>query len=170
MDAVGVRARIEPLDGALPALVWRWDAETDILSGTFRPPRRGDGPSAAVELTDEAGAVAVLDVVDGCIRGLDIVVWPEVTTVAGLAPPADAPDGCIALDPGEAELAALEITAPLAVATDPDERVFHLRVGGRREARRVRIADHLFAEVDPRGQLAGFWLTDVPPFPAGDEY
>jgi len=46
-------ARIEPLAGGLPALVWRWDAETDILSGAFKGNRAGTGLTGTVELTDE---------------------------------------------------------------------------------------------------------------------
>ena len=74
-------ARIEPLAGALPTLLWRWDAETDILSGAFKGNRAGSGLTGTIELTDEVGSIAVVDVHNGVICGLDIVVWPAVDTL-----------------------------------------------------------------------------------------
>ena len=62
--SLGPRVTVERLAGALPAISWRWDPETDILSGTFRSSgsSRLDG---TIELTDAEGAIAVLDVADG---------------------------------------------------------------------------------------------------------
>ena len=75
-----MEARVEPLSGALPTIGWRWDPETDILSGAFKGNRKSGGLTGTVELTDAEGSVAVLDVNNGVICGLDVVVWPEVTT------------------------------------------------------------------------------------------
>ena len=77
---VSVEARVEPLTGSLPSIGWRWDPETDILSGAFKGNRKSGGLTGTVELTDAEGSVAVLDVNNGVICGLDVVVWPEVTT------------------------------------------------------------------------------------------
>ncbi|HKH84604.1 MAG TPA: hypothetical protein VKA25_13015, partial [Gemmatimonadales bacterium] len=77
-------ARIEPLSGALPTINWRWDSETDILSGAFKGNRKSGGLTGSVELTDAEGSVAVLDVNNGVICGLDVVVWPEVVPVQEL--------------------------------------------------------------------------------------
>src|SRR4029078_11200940 len=82
-----VDARIEPLNGPLPTVAWRWDPETDILSGAFKDNRKGGGLTGSVELTDAEGAVAVLDVQQGVVCGVDVVVWPEVVTVADLRGP-----------------------------------------------------------------------------------
>jgi hypothetical protein len=92
-----MEARIEPLVGALPALLWRWDAETDILSGAFKGNRTGTGLTGTVELTDEVGSIAVVDVHNGVICGVDIVVWPEVGTVAELPVPDKLTDGRVLL-------------------------------------------------------------------------
>lgn len=164
-------ARIEPLAGALPALVWRWDPETDILSGAFKSGRAGGGLTGTIELTDELGSIAVVDVNGGVICGLDIVVWPEVVTVAELAAPDRLADGRVVLTGKGARgaVASLEVNAPLTVATNRAESVFHLRVGPGREADLVRVADRLLIEVDREGGLAGFWLTEVPAFPAEEE-
>ena len=164
-------ARIEPLAGALPALAWRWDPETDILSGGFKGNRAGGGLTGTVELTDDVGSIAVVDVHSGVICGLDIVVWPEVGTVADLAAPGKLTDGRVVLagKASKAAVTSVEVNAPLSVMTNRAESVFHLCIGPRRDADVVRVADHLLIEVDREGALAGFWLTDVPPFPAEED-
>ena len=48
---VGVDARVEALVGDLPSLGWRWDPETDILSGSFKGARKSGGLTGTVELT-----------------------------------------------------------------------------------------------------------------------
>src|SRR5215208_5627714 len=130
---MGIEARIEPLSGALPNITWRWDSETDILSGAFKGNRKSGGLTGTVELTDAEGSVAVLDVNNGVICGLDVVVWPEVMTIPDLQVPAKLTDGRAVLPsrpsrPGVASL-----------------------------------------EVDQEGGLAGFWLTNVPPFQGLEE-
>ena len=87
---MNVETRVEPLEGALPGVAWRWDPETDILSGGFRAIAGGRGLEGSVELSDDEGSVIVLDVAGGVVCGLDVVVWPEVDSVPGLAPPAAA--------------------------------------------------------------------------------
>jgi hypothetical protein len=47
--------------------------------------------------------------------------------------------------------------------------VFHLQIGPRRSVECVRAADNFYIEVDQQGGLAGFWLTNVPPFTAEEE-
>lgn len=168
--SVGVEARVEPLTGNLPALSWRWDAETEILSGSLDPGPQGAGLTGTVELTDEEGSIAVLDVAGGVLRGLDVVVWPEVSSVPALTAPRPAQDGRVVIPARTSQpgIASLELNTTLSVSTDPDERVFHLRIGSRRSVEVVRTADHLLVELDQQRQLAGFWLLDVPPF-AGAE-
>src|SRR2546421_9585645 len=94
---MSVDARIEPLSGALPSVSWRWDPETDILSGAFKGNRKSGGLTGTVELTDAEGSIAVLDVNNGVICGLDVVVWPEVTTAAELRVSAQLTDGRVVL-------------------------------------------------------------------------
>ena len=90
---MNIETRVEPLEGTLPTVVWRWDVETDILSGSFRRVVGGTGLEGSVELSDDEGSVVVLDVAGGILCGLDVVVWPEVDTVPGLAPPNGARTG-----------------------------------------------------------------------------
>lgn len=167
-----VMLEVEPLAGALPSLVWRWDPETDILSGSFHPGDVGDGLTGTVELSDAGGAIAVLDLTRGALAGLDIVVWPEVATVAGLIAPSDSRDGRV-MFPGAADVAAigaLEVDDTLTVRTDSGERIFHVQFVASRPRMAVRVADNLMVEVGEDDELAGFWLTGVPAFPAGEDY
>lgn len=163
---MSMEARIEPLNGALPSIGWRWDAETDILSGSFKGNRKSGGLTGTVELTDAEGSVAVLDVNNGVICGLDVVVWPEVITVSDLQVPAKLTDGRVVLPsrPSRPGVASVEVDTTLSVQTNGTESVFHLRIGPRRPVEGVRTADNFYIEVDQKGGLAGFWLTNVPPF------
>jgi hypothetical protein len=171
IGGVSIEARIEPLSGALPNISWRWDSETDILSGAFKGNRKSGGLTGTVELTDAEGSVAVLDVNNGVICGLDVVVWPEVTTGPDLRVPAKLTDGRVVLPsrPSRPGVASLEVDTTLSVQTNSAESVFHLQIGPRRSVECVRVADNFYVEVDPQGGLAGFWLTNVPPFTALEE-
>lgn len=164
---MSIDAHIEPLGGKLPQIAWRWDPETDILSGAFKASRKIGGLTGTVELSDEAGSVAVLEVSDGVICGIDIVVWPEVTTAPGLIVPAQLTEGRVvaAKRPSKPGISSMEVDTTLSVRTDGSESVFHLLIGAPRPVEVVRAADHLYIEVDEAGVLAGFWLTGVPAFP-----
>jgi hypothetical protein len=168
---VNVEARVEPLTGSLPSIGWRWDPETDILSGAFKGNRKSGGLTGTVELTDAEGSVAVLDVNNGVICGLDVVVWPEVSTGASLQIPARLTDGRVVLParPSRPGVASVEVDTTLLVETNSAESVFHLRIGPRRSVEVVRVADNFYIEVDQRGGLAGCWLTNVPPFTAFED-
>ena len=164
-------ARIEPLSGVLPSVSWRWDPETDILSGAFKGNRKSGGMTGTVELTDAEGSVAVLDVNNGVICGLDVVVWPEVITVSDLQVPVKLTDGRVVLPsrPSRPGVASLEVDTTLSVQTNGTESVFHLQIGPRRPVEGVRTADNFYIEVDHEGGLAGFWLTNVPAFQGLDD-
>jgi uncharacterized protein YuzE len=168
---VSLAANIEPLSGKLPTITWRWDPETDILSGAFKASRKIGGLTGTVELTDDEGSVAVLDVTDGVICGIDVVVWPEVASTPGLQVPAQLTEGRVvaAKRPSRPGITSMEVDTSLSVRTDPSETVFHLRIGPTRAVEVVRVADHFFIEVDQEGSVAGFWLTAVPPFPAFED-
>ena len=168
---VNVEARVEPLTGGLPSIAWRWDPETDILSGAFKGNRKSGGLTGTVELTDAEGSVAVLDVNNGVICGLDVVVWPEVTTSSSLQMPARLTDGRVVLPsrPSRPGVASMEVDTTLSVETNGAESLFHLRIGPRRPVEVVRVADNLYIEVDQQGGLAGFWLANVPPFTAFED-
>jgi hypothetical protein len=161
----------EPLDGPLPAIRWRWDAETDILSGSFRGERSG-GLDGAIELTDAEGAVVVIDIADGAIAGVDVVVWPEVATARSLPLPEGAKPARLVLAQPRRMRGALsyEVETELTLRSTPAEHTYHLAVGeGELEVgRTIRVADNLWVELDEDAGLVGLWLAGVPPFPSLD--
>ncbi len=161
-------ARIEPLDGKLPKVSYRWDPETDILTVACKGAPKGKGMNGTVDLEGGDGSFVVIDVAGGALHGVDVVTWPDdVQTVANLAAPAATKDAQVVFpirrsQPG---IAAVEVETPLTVEKNQAETLFHIRVGRARAATVVRVADHLLVEVDKQSWLAGLWLLDVPPFP-----
>lgn len=170
---MGLGARIVEKKGRVPHIAWRWDPETDILTGAVKRStvKGAPGLNGSVELEGGDGSFVLLDVVAGAIRGVEVVVWPDVRTVASLAAPAEAHHGDVEL-PGrrsQPSVAAVEVDASLAIDTNANESTFHVRVGAQRPVTAVRVADGLLVEVDEHQELAGLWLTEVPPFPASPE-
>jgi hypothetical protein len=166
-----MEAKIEPLTEDLPSIAWRWDPETDILSGSFKGNRKSGGLTGTVELTDAEGSVAVLDVNNGVVCGIDMVVWPEVSTRSDIEVPARLTEGRVVLasSGSRAAVSSVEVDTSLSVETNAAESVFHLLIGARRPVEVVRAADNFYIEVDKQGGLAGFWMTNVPPFTAFEE-
>lgn len=158
-----LQTTVVPGATVFPQITWRWESETDILSGSYRTARRGES-AASMELSSPDGAVAVLDIVQGEVCGLDIVIWPDVETVSGLQAPAPGMAGRVTIPTGPGESHAVD-EAELSVEVDPSEQIFHLRIGPDRNVTLIQVADHMLIEVDEEDRLAGFWLTGVPPFP-----
>ena len=153
--------------GTLPTLDWQWDAETGILSGAFMPGVMQTGYTGTVEMTDEEGSTVLLDISGGVLCGVDMVVWPEVTPLPGLAAPVEARVAQVVI-PGRSPrrgAAAMEFDTTISMAADPGGRVYHLRVGTRRPVEPIRVADKLLVEVDAANRLAGLWLDGVPSRP-----
>lgn len=160
-------ATVDKLDGKLPEIVYRWDPETEILSGQFKTSKKTGGLTGSVELGDPAGSFVMIDVAGGVVRGLEIVVWPDTSIVETLTAPAPASQGRLmvparASQPG---IAAVQLDTQLSVEKRADESVIHLRVGPKRKVDVVQLADGLIVEMDGNGNIAGLWLTNVPPFP-----
>lgn len=165
---MGLGARVVERQGSVPRISYRWDPETDILTGSIKGARKeGAGLTGSVELEGGDGSFILLDVAGGAIRGVEVVVWPDVRTVASLAAPAGATDGDVVLPTRRSQpsVAAVEVDTALSIETNPAETVFHVRVGPARHLSVVRVADGLLVEIDDRQELAGLWLTGVPPFP-----
>jgi len=161
-------ARIEPLNGKLPKVSYRWDPETDILTVACKGVPKGNGMNGTVDLEGGDGSFVVIDVAGGALRGVDVVTWPDdVRTVASLVPPEPTKEGSVTF-PGRRSqpgVAAVEVDTPLTVDKNQSESVFHIRVGRQRPTTIVRVADHLLVEVDKQSRIAGLWLLEVPPFP-----
>lgn len=160
--------RLEPPNGSLAPVEYRWDADTDILTAHLRATQDvPGGVSGSVELEGADGSWLILDVRKGRISGIEIAVWPDVHKNGGLAPPGTEEDASVLvpLVAGDSEQGTLEIDALIRAEADEDERVIYFRIGQKREVRTVRLARDLLLELDPQSRLAGLWLLNVPPFP-----
>lgn len=168
----------------LPAVRYRWDADTDILSveceapadaavalpavreGAGIEPPPGAARSGAIEVEGDDGSWLSLEVVRGRIAGVQVAVWPTVRRRRTLDAPGAPPCAAFAVGgrgAGDAPVA-LEVSGSVAAETDAQERTFHFRFGPPRETERARIARDVVLEIDRRRRLAGLWLTNVPPF------
>jgi hypothetical protein len=162
------QAKIEPLEGKLPKVSYRWDPETDILSATCKGMPKSSGMDGSVDLEGSDGSFVLLDVAGGLLRGLDVVTWPDdIRTVDALAAPAAAEEARVLFPSRRSQpaVAAVEVDTALTVEKNPAESVIHIRVGRTRPMSVVRVADLLLVEVDKQSRLAGLWLLEVPPFP-----
>lgn len=161
-------ARIEPLDGKLPRVSYRWDPETDILTAACKGMPKAAGMNGTVDLEGTDGSFVLLDVAGGLLRGLDVVTWPEdIRTIETLSAPTTAQEARVLFPRRRSQpaISAVEVDTALTVEKNPAESVFHIRVGRARAVRVARVADHLLVEVDRHSRLAGLWLLEVPPFP-----
>lgn len=164
---MSLSAQVEPLAGTLPRIAFKWDPETEILSGHFSGGDRSTGLTGTVELEGSDGSFAVLDVAAGVVRGLEVVVWPPVTVVVDLKVPTPKDRGRLSLparvsQPG---IAAIELETSLVAEKSGDQSVIHLRLGPKRKVTTVQLADNLLLDVAGDDEIAGFWLLGVPPFP-----
>jgi hypothetical protein len=168
---MGLAGRVVERTGRVPHISYRWDAETDILTGAIRSARtKAGGLTGSVELEGGDGSFILLDVAGGAICGVEVVVWPDVRTAASLTPPTAVEEGDVILPTRRSQpsVAAVEVDTALMIETNAAESVFHVRLGSARHASVVRVADGLLVEVDEEAELAGLWLLDVPPFPADE--
>lgn len=166
---VHVTVEIEPIADELPAVSYRWDEDTAILTAQIASPVTGEGLSGSVDIEGTDGSWLVLDVARGRLQGVEVAVWPDVRTRRQLAPPADVADARLSIPargtPNAEGISALEVETPLAAEADDSERVIYFRVGRRREVRTVRVASDVLLDLDPQQHIAGLWLLNVPPSP-----
>jgi hypothetical protein len=163
---VNIPVRIEPSSGLLPAVEYRWDVDTDILSASVDSVGQVPDRSTALELEGADGSWLILDVRAGCIRGVEVAVWPSVRRRANLAPPAPVEDATVIVGAVErGRRLAVEVDTRLAAESDHTERTIHFRLGATRQTRTVRIARDILVDIDGRDRMAGLWLLEVPPFP-----
>ena len=162
-----VAVQLEPAV-SVPAVEYRWDADTDILTARLRGANGRSGMSGSVELEGTDGSWLILDVAAGCIDGVEVAVWPDVHKRRGLAPPAAEDARVVVPSTGDArEVAAVEVQTRLLAEADDAHRVFHFRLGKPRPVRTVRLGRDLLLDVDPETlRIAGLWMLNVPPSPS----
>ena len=162
-----IRATVTAVPAPLPAFPFRWDIETEILSGRQEVEGPPTGFTGSWEIESPTGAVLTLETTGGVLGGIEVVVWPDVERAA-LAVPRKAPAGRVALEaPGGQKTGVLEVEAPITGAATASETLVRLAFGTAR-ARSVRIAENVVVDLDADGHLAGLWLEDLPLFPQGE--
>lgn len=167
---MSIAVQLEAPAAPPPAVKYRWDTDTDILTARLESHAdgTGNGSSGSVDLEGTDGSWLILDVAKGRISGVEVAVWPDVQKRPTLVPPGTVEDAhvLVAMPPSSPGTASVEIDTPLRAEADADERVIHFRVGTKREARTVRFGRDLLLALDPNLGIAGLWLLNVPPFPA----
>lgn len=160
--------QVAPAPNGTPAVDYRWDPDTEILSAQLNPRSTGVGMSGSVEVEGADGSWLILDVSSGCINGVEVAVWPDVRMRSALAPPGTVTDGAVLVPSrtSRGDVTALEVETPLSAETDEAERVFHFTLGRPKQTRTVRFARDLLMDLDASNNLAGLWLLNVPPFPS----
>lgn len=165
---MNIAVQLEPFAGAPPAVEYRWDADTDILTARLDVHDDGAGPSGSVELEGADGSWLILDVSRGRIAGLEVAVWPDVRKRPSLAPPSAIADARVVIPSNGSQPGAvlMEVETSLMAESDAAERVIYFRIGVKRESRTVRLGRDLLLDLDPQSRIAGLWLLNVPPFPS----
>ena len=163
-----IAVRVEAATSALPAVDYRWDADTDILTASLRAAGVSEGMSGSVEIEGRDGSWLILEASSGRIVGIEVAVWPDVRKVGALAPPSDPVPSLVALPARRSQpgVAVLEVDTMLAATADKAERTIHFRIGASRPTRPVSVAQDIILDIDERERIAGVWLLNVPPFPA----
>ena len=162
-----IAVRVEPGAAVLPAVEYRWDADTDILTAMLGASVKGEGMSGSVEVEGSDGSWLIFDVSGGRVAGVEVAVWPDVRKVGTLVPPADAVPALVTIPARASQpgIASLEVDTRLVADADASERTIHFRLGAVRSVRAVRVAEDMIFDVDDADRIAGVWLLNVPPFP-----
>ena len=165
---MNVAVQLEPAAEACPAVEYRWDADTDILTARLAGTASSSGMSGSVGLEGADGSWLILDVSGGRISGVEVAVWPTVQKRSALAPPTTVEELRVVIPSRASQpgVASLEVTTPLMAEADSSRRVIHFRVGPRRDVRTVRLGIDLLLDVDPQSRIAGLWMLNVPPSPS----
>ena len=163
-----ISVQLEPANGTPPAVEYRWDTDTDILTALLHQAGDAEGLSGSVELEGNDGSWLVLDVTAGRIRGVEVAVWPDVRKVPTLSPPAEVEYTAVRVPSRRSQpgVAALEVDTSLVAESDHSERTIHFKLGRPRQTRTIRLASDVLLDLDANQQIAGVWLLNVPPFPA----
>ncbi len=159
--------RIAVRDTPLPAVEYRWDTDTDILTATVRAAAKGEGMSGSVEVQGSDGSWLIFDVQAGQIAGVEVAVWPNVRKHAVYAAPADASPSVVSVPARRSQpgIASVAVETHLTADADTQERTIHFRFGGARAHRVAQLAQDLMFDIDESDRIAGVWLLNVPPFP-----
>jgi hypothetical protein len=165
---VGIQAHVKPNgESDLASIAFHWDSETEILAGSIAELAAAARTACTVELEDSNGAVVSLDVAEGLLCGVEIVVWPASEVIPNIRAPDPIQNGSVFLPTAaDDDLPVVEIDTALGCELAPDESVIHLMVGTKKAHHAVAVAKNFLVDLDADGSIAGLWLLNVPPFAA----
>ena len=162
-----IEVRIALRDTPLPAVDYRWDTDTDILTATVRAAVKGEGMSGSVEVQGSDGSWLIFDVQAGQIGGVEVAVWPNVRKHAAFPTPTDASPSVVSVPARRSQpgIASVAVETHLTADADTSEQTIHFRFGGTRAHRVAQLAQDLMFDIDEGDRIVGVWLLNVPPFP-----
>jgi hypothetical protein len=168
---VTIATKLLPYHEDLQQVEFRWNQETEILAGNLPGVVDGEGATHTIELGGTQGSYMSLNVQDGILAGIEVVVWPRGHRVESLSPPEVTRIGRLQVTVAGAKASpgVVELEVPFFCTRDINDSRVHLAFGARRDVEAVALAKNLIAEIDKEGNLAGLWLTDVPRFPGARE-
>lgn len=166
-----ITTKVLPHNDDLRQMEFRWNQETEILAGDLPGLVAEENASHTIELGGTQGSYMSLNVQDGILTGIEVVVWPRGHRVEDLSPPEATRIGRLQVTvAGEtASPDVVELEVPFFCTRDVNESRVHLAFGARRDVEAVALAKNLIAEIDRQGNLAGLWLTEIPRFPGARE-
>ncbi len=166
-----ITTKVLPHNDDLRQMEFRWNQETEILAGDLPGLVAEENASHTIELGGTQGSYMSLNVQDGILTGIEVVVWPRGHRVEDLSPPEATRIGRLQVTvAGEtASPDVVELDVPFFCTRDVNESRVHLAFGARRDVEAVALAKNLIAEIDRQGNLAGLWLTEIPRFPGARE-
>ena len=154
--------RGEP-SGERMKLVFTRDEETDILAARLEGIETGPPVRGTVEWSSPEGGLLMLDIDHGILAGVEIVVWPEVTVIPGLEPPAGGENGLVAIASGHGERFALEEEVPFAVRRNEGRGLMLIEVDqAPGPCSAVRVCRGFVVELAANGSIAALWLDGMP--------
>jgi hypothetical protein len=168
---VTISIQVLPLEGELPQAQFQWDFKTEILVSTISHRESDELVSRTLQLGGSHGSYVSLNLEDGFLAGIEVVVWPQGDVVDQLNLPIAERSGRLRVDLGGYgnPPGVIELDTPLSCTRTSDESRVHLAFGRHDSIEVVSLAENLWAEIDDKGLLAGLWLADVPPFPEDKE-
>ena len=156
--------------GSPPAVDYRWDGQTGILSARFMRAHNGHQSPAAsaeglVEIAGNDGSWLHLETHAGRLEGMEIAIWPEFDVDSAQRPPEMSEgyaDVQLQVEEQAAKSGVIALTTNVRAIPCSSGQLMRLRFGSSRLHTLLRAADNLLVGTDRQGRLAEIWMLRVP--------